>query len=82
MSTHGSACCITPQQFEESVQDVLDWADMPVCPYCGERGGEPVIYEGRSPSRWYNGEEGDPGDMGGEKCTLCDRRQPDPEPFF
>jgi hypothetical protein len=45
------------------------------CPYCDETGGEPLDLEGRPMSRWYNGEEGDPGCDGFDGCTLCDPRK-------
>ena len=45
------------------------------CQYCDETGGEPLDLEGRPMSRWYNGEEGDPGCDGFDGCTLCDPRK-------
>lgn len=57
------------REFQEACEDA--WH----CPYCGETDGEPLYLEGRSPSRWYNGEEGDPGEDGFDGCTLCDPRK-------
>lgn len=47
-----------------------------MCPHCGESDGQPLYLAGRSPSRWYNGEEGDPGEEAFDGCTLCDPRKP------
>ena len=43
------------------------------CPNCDEVGGEPVYLEGRSPSRWGDGDDGYDSFDG---CSLCDPRTP------